>query len=210
MKKTIRSFGRTKGHKLSDNQQKVLEGFLPKIRPTKEVRQSKDIWLEIGFGAGEHLIQLIEERQDEKQVIIGCEPYINGAVKVIKYIAENHIKNVFIFDGDAREILDEINSIERCYILFPDPWPKKRHHKRRIIQKEFVQNLIGKVSGSLVIATDHQKYSEWIKDCLDGLKYEQMQFETQDECAKEGILTRYCQKALSSSEKINLFKIIKE
>lgn len=210
MKKTIRSFGRTKGHKLSDNQERILEEFLPKIRPTKESMQSTDIWFEIGFGAGEHLIQLISERKDESQVIIGCEPYINGAVKVIKYIAENDIKNVFIFDGDAREIFDEVKSIGRCYILFPDPWPKKRHHKRRIIQRDFVEKILEKVTGSLVIATDHHGYSEWIKESLNGLNFKHIEFKTSEECEKAGILTRYCKKALEIGEKINLFEITKK
>lgn len=203
----LRSFGRTKGHKLSEKQEKILEEFLPQIRPTKEALQSKNLWLEIGFGGGEHVIQLINERKDENQVIIGCEPYINGAVKVIKYIAENKIKNVFILDGDAREILDEIKSIARCYILFPDPWPKKRHHKRRIIQKELIAKIQEKASEFILVATDHQGYSDWIKDVLDGLKYEYKQIERDEDCSKEGILTRYCEKALNSGWVINLFKI---
>jgi tRNA (guanine-N7-)-methyltransferase len=209
MKKTIRSFGRTKGHKLSDNQEKILNEFLPKIRPTNEAMKSNDIWFEIGFGAGEHLIQLIGERKDEKQVIVGCEPYINGAVKAVKYIAENNIKNVFIFDGDAREILDEINSIERCYILFPDPWPKKRHHKRRIVQKEFIEKILAKTTGSIVIATDHNGYSEWISEALNGLNFKQFEFQTPEECSEAGIFTRYCNKALAAAEKINLFEVRK-
>jgi tRNA (guanine-N7-)-methyltransferase len=207
MKRTIRSFGRTKGHKLSDNQEKVLKEFLPKIRPTIEVMSSDNIWFEIGFGAGEHLIQLIDERKDDRQVIIGCEPYINGAVKAVKYIADNNIENVFIFDGDAKEIINEIKSIERCYILFPDPWPKKRHHKRRIIQREFIEKILEKVIGSIVIATDHHGYSEWIIEELNGLKYQYMQFENSEECAEAGILTRYCRKALETHDKINFFKI---
>ncbi len=208
--KYLRSFGRTKGHKLSKNQEEIIDGFLPKIRPTKNILKSKNIVLEIGFGAGEHIIQLIDERVDKDQVIIGCEPYINGAVKVLKYIEENNIQNVFIFDGDARDLLDDIESIAKCYILFPDPWPKKRHNKRRIINTDTINAINSKlvVDGKITIATDHDGYSEWIKEVLSSLKYDYKELKTVEECRSNGILTRYCKKALDSGLKIKVLKMI--
>ena len=135
MQKFLRSFGRIKGHKLSNKQKSLVESFLPQVRPNN-VKNLQKIWFEIGFGSGSNLMQLIEERNEEDITIIGCEPYINGAVKVLSYLNEIQSPKVFIHDADARLLLEELSdqSLERIYILFPDPWPKKRHHKRRIIQ----------------------------------------------------------------------------
>ncbi len=207
--KYLRSFGRTKGHKLSQNQEQIIDEFLPKIRPSQDILKAKNIWLEIGFGAGEHIIQLANERVDTKQVIIGCEPYINGAVKVLKYIEENKIENVFVFDGDARDLLDDIESIEKCYILFPDPWPKKRHHKRRIVNFNTIEIIFSKLTdnGMITIATDHLGYSEWIKEVLAPFKYDHSELKTSEECRSNGILTRYCKKALNVGSSINRFQI---
>jgi tRNA (guanine-N7-)-methyltransferase len=207
--KYLRSFGRTKGHKLSQNQEQIINEFLPKIRPNKNILKKQNIWLEIGFGAGEHIIQLIDERIDTNQVIIGCEPYINGAVKVLKYIKENNIENVFIFDGDARDLLDDIECIDRCYILFPDPWPKKRHHKRRVVSFNTIQTIFSKLTsnGIITVATDHMGYSEWIKEVLSSLQYSYSELKTLEECRSNGILTRYCKKALDHGSTIKVFQM---
>jgi tRNA (guanine-N7-)-methyltransferase len=207
--KYLRSFGRVKGHKLSDNQESLISDFLPKIRPDLE-KISLPIWFEIGFGAGEHIIQLINERSGNIS-IIGCEPYINGSVKAIKYICENSIENVYIYNGDARELIEKLpdGSLERLFILFPDPWPKKRHFKRRIINKPMIELCRSKLTedGIITIATDHIGYSEWINDILTGSNYKHKLLETTHECQEEGIFTRYCSKALARGDKINLFQL---
>lgn len=208
--KYLRSFGRIKGHKLSQSQEILISEFLPKIRPSVD-KLSKRIWFEIGFGGGEHIIQLIGHRSDEKVSIIGCEPYINGSVKAIKYIYDNHCENVFIHDSDAREFLEKLGnkSVEKFFILFPDPWPKKRHYKRRIISQSMIELLISKLtdSGYITIATDHIGYAEWISEILKAYNYKHEFLQSYEDCTKEGILTRYCSKALARGGKINLFKI---
>lgn len=210
--KYLRSFGRVKGHSLSQAQTRLIDGFLPKIRPNIE-RLAKKIWFEIGFGAGEHIIQLIGERNNEEISIVGCEPYINGSVKVIKYIYDNQCKNVYIHDGDARELLEALpnSSVERFFILFPDPWPKKKHHKRRIISQPVIDLLLSKLSddGIITIATDHNEYAEWIIEILKIYKYSNKLLESSEDCINNCILTRYCAKALSRGDKINLFQVEK-
>ncbi len=206
MKKYLRSFGRVKGHKLSKWQESLISEFLLTIAPKN---LTNNIWFEIGFGAGEHLIQLINERDDENITIIGCEPYINGAVKAIKYIHDNHCKKAYIYHDDARELLKTLNpkSVEKFFILFPDPWPKKRHHKRRIINQFMIELLISKLSGhgSITIATDHVSYAQWISDILTQYSHKYLKFNSAEECERAGILTRYCQKALARDDEINLF-----
>ena len=207
--KYLRSFGRVKGHKLSQVQESLINDFLPSIKPNLD-RLSKRIWFEIGFGNGEHIMDLIAGKNDEVS-IIGCEPYINGSVKAIKFIKDNDIANVYIYNGDARDLLEKLNnkSVEKFFILFPDPWPKKRHYKRRIISKSIIELLISKLSdnGSITIATDHIGYSKWISEILQDFNYKYKFLQQYEDCSEEGILTRYCSKALARGEKINLFNI---
>lgn len=206
--KYLRSFGRIKSHKLSENQQDLIQNFLPQIRPNIEKIKNESIWFEIGFGAGEHLIQLIESRKNN-EIIIGCEPYINGAVKAIKYIHDNNIDNCFIHDSDARILIETLpnKSVEKFFILFPDPWPKKRHHKRRVINSNMIELLYSKLTenGLITIATDHEDYAEWIHKIAKDYNYLFKKFTTKSECQTHGILTRYCSKALSKNFTINLF-----
>jgi len=208
----LRSFGRIKGHSLSKRQEVLINEFLPLIKMDL-MNLSKRIWFEIGFGAGEHIIQLIDRRENDNISIIGCEPYINGSVKIIQYIKDNLIDNVYINNQDARELIESLpnNSVEKFFILFPDPWPKKRHHKRRIISQNMMQLLISKLSdnGVITIATDHRDYAQWIDEILKEYNYECEILMTEDECFRKDILTRYCLKALSRNDPINLFRVTK-
>ncbi|MBI78572.1 MAG: tRNA (guanosine(46)-N7)-methyltransferase TrmB [Rhodospirillaceae bacterium] len=146
-----------------------LEIFLPNQEPLFSPFKLfsapvQEVWLEIGFGAGEHLVK--QALKYPSVGIIGCEPYINGVAQLLKSVAEKEISNIRVFRGDARLLLQSIakNSISRCFILFPDPWPKTRHHKRRIIGPNTIP-LFYKVMSTeaeLRIATDVTSYKEWI------------------------------------------------
>ena len=98
--------------------------------------------------------------------IIGCEPYINGIANLLELLNEEELKRVKIFNGDARKIISKLkaNSISKIFILFPDPWPKKKHYKRRFIQSNIIQKLykILKKNGELRVSTDHNDYLSWI------------------------------------------------
>jgi len=93
----------------------------------------KPVWLEIGFGSGEHLVHQAAANPDVE--FIGCEPYINGVATLLGKIRVAGVRNIAVHPGDARDLFDVLPeaSIERAFLLYPDPWPKKRHHKRRFV-----------------------------------------------------------------------------
>ena len=134
----------------------VLDKLFPK--------NIKEIWLEIGFGSGEHIKWQLDNKKNV--AIIGCEPYINGVANLLEILNKEQLQRVKIFTGDARKVIASLkkNSISKVFILFPDPWPKKRHYKRRIIDKDLIKNLsrIMKKNGELRIASDHNDYVSWI------------------------------------------------
>ena len=121
---------------------------------------TKAINLEIGFGAGEFILSKAIENPNN--IYLGCEVYNPGIIKLIKNLKRNNIQNVLIYRDDIRELL--INTVNLffndIYILFPDPWPKKRHHKRRLINASFLQFIRKKFRSDLHIATDHERYAE--------------------------------------------------
>jgi tRNA (guanine-N7-)-methyltransferase len=138
-------FGRRKGHKLRLHQADLIEHLLPRLAldigspgptdlaalfdaPVESVR------LEIGFGGGEHLIA--EARAFPKTGFIGCEPYVNGMAKILAQIEAQGIGNIRLFAGDAAELLAWAprRSLARIDLIHPDPWPKRRHWKRRFVQ----------------------------------------------------------------------------
>jgi tRNA (guanine-N7-)-methyltransferase len=125
--------------------------------------QIDDVWLEVGFGAGEHL--LWQARQYPKVGLIGAEPYESGVAKLLARIPEG-APNMRIHEGDARDIINALPdaSIGRVFILFPDPWPKTRHHKRRFVQTETLDALarVMKPGAELRFATDDAGYLAWV------------------------------------------------
>jgi tRNA (guanine-N7-)-methyltransferase len=132
--------------------------------------------LEIGFGGGEHLAARAEAAP--LTGFIGCEPYVNGIVTLLTRIRDDCLDNIRIFPDDARTLLDALspNSLLGAAILFPDPWPKARHHKRRLIQRPLLDALArALVSGAeLRIATDDADYAAWIRvhlDAYDALRW---------------------------------------
>jgi len=130
----------------------------------------KKIKLEIGFGDGSHLVQ--RALLEPTTMFIGCEVYLSGITNVLKNIKEYNINNITLFNDDARILLDKMpdNILSIIYILFPDPWPKKKHHKRRLVNFDFINILRSKIinddSSEIVIATDHQGYASHIESVL--------------------------------------------
>ena len=159
----LRSFGRRRGRKPSARQAALLRDRLPCLAfDTAAPRQaSRTTWLEIGFGGGEHL--LWQARHNPSVALVGCEPYEDGVVKVLSAIAADGLSNVQIHMGDARELLRAIEpaSIDRMFILFPDPWPKRKHAKRRLVNQALLALLarVMKSGAELRIATDVADYA---------------------------------------------------
>ena len=171
-KQEIRTFGRRHGKRLSARQAWLTEHLLPKITPNKLIAKS-DMILEIGFGAGEHLLDLAMTNPDS--IVIGAEPYINGVASLLSSMTttENAIKdeykNIKIWPDDVRKLLSrsDINfNFSKIFILHPDPWPKARHEKRRLLNAEFLNLLSNKLKpdGQIIIGTDHHDYYDWIKE----------------------------------------------
>lgn len=126
------------------------------------------VWLEVGFGGGEHLAA--QAKKNPAVCFIGCEPFINGVASLLNLIEEKKLTNIRIFDDDARRVLDSLEdaSIERCFVLFADPWPKKRHADRRFIGPENLDRLsrVLKPNGLLRLASDHPSLVAWMRESL--------------------------------------------
>jgi tRNA (guanine-N7-)-methyltransferase len=143
-------YGRRKGPKLSAHQESLRATLLPRLRFTPEAGRDpascfaapvEDVWLEIGYGAGEHL--LWQAKTHPRIGIIGAEPYIAGTAKLLGKLEHEAVGNVRLYEDDARDIIEALpeRSLGRVFILFPDPWPKTRHHKRRFLQLETLDAL---------------------------------------------------------------------
>jgi len=174
--KGSRVYGRRQGQPLSVARQARLDKWLPKteiiltgaealIAPEDYFEASlEDHWLEIGFGKGEHLAAQAASHPDIG--MIGSEPFLNGVSGLVDLVDQAALENVRIFQDDARLLMDSLPdcSIGRAFILFPDPWPKARHHKRRIVSAGNIAVLsrILKDGAELRIGTDHMEYCRWI------------------------------------------------
>lgn len=215
--KYLPSFGRKRARGLSETQKNNLvhlyETYGIEI-PEKKIDPRtlfnipfEKIFVEVGFGHGEHLIQ--NAMQNPKVGFIGCEPFENGVAATLKEIQGNNLQNVRIYKGDARLVLEKLqkNTIDRVYVLFPDPWHKKRHHKRRILSAEFIDNLRKNQVKELVVATDCREYMESVLENLAQLKIPAPNdIETLSQKPNWFLSTRYEQKALSKGEKCYYLK----
>jgi len=120
----------------------------------------QEIWLEVGFGAGEHLVWQAEQRSHVG--LIGAEPYEMGVAKLLAKLDEKPLANIRIFEGDGRDVVAALpdDSLDRFFLLFPDPWPKTRHHKRRFLQMAMLDELarVMRPGAELRFATDDKSY----------------------------------------------------
>ncbi len=163
-KQEIRTFGRRHGKKLSARQQLLIDEVLPTLKPT-----NGNI-LEIGFGAGEHVRDLAQTNPNK--TIIGAEPFMNGVASLLSAITDektnrilDEYKNIRIWADDVRDFLRGTDSkFEQIWVLHPDPWPKARHEKRRLLSAEFFNTLSKYLApdGEIIIGTDHWEYFDWI------------------------------------------------
>jgi len=163
----MRSFGRTKSRTLKPRQANLFDTLLPGIAVTDEslpgILNGGKVWLEIGFGGGEHLAGQAARNPDV--TIIGCEPFLNGVGSLLRHVEDSGLKNVRVLTDDARPLIDKLPdaSLDRIFILFADPWPKARHNKRRFIQTETVNAFarVLKPGGRVRFATDWADYADW-------------------------------------------------
>jgi tRNA (guanine-N7-)-methyltransferase len=208
-------YGRFKGKGLRDSQQAFLDEDLAALSPgavsweenperlpidLEALFGGKPLWLEIGFGGGEHLVHQAALYPDVG--IIGCEPYINGVAMLLGKIRDARVENLAVHPGDARHLFDVLpeGSVEKVFLNYPDPWPKKRHNRRRFVTPEHLEALarVMAVGAELRVATDIEDY---VRQTLEQVP--PAGFAWTAECAadwkepwSDWVSTRYEQKAL--------------
>lgn len=179
--KTIRSFVRREG-RLTKAQERSIEELLPVYGLSlseelldfeKIFGRESDVVVEIGFGMGSTLLEMAQVAPEKD--FIGIEVHRPGVGWFLNAIHEVGLKNIRVMTDDAVTILKQMipdNSLDTIQIYFPDPWPKKRHHKRRIIQPDFIALLHAKLKseGILHLATDWKPYAEWMMEMLTATK----------------------------------------
>jgi len=167
-------YGRRRGKPLRKGQQRLVSEDLPKLAisldddpidlPSLFPENCSTYWMEIGFGGGEHLAWQAAANPDIG--IIGCEPYLNGVATLLGKLENNGAHNVRLHNEAAELLIKKLpaSSLERAFILFPDPWPKSGHNKRRFVSKLNIAALarVMKPGSELRIATDHENYGAWI------------------------------------------------
>ena len=202
-------FGRRKGKKLSDVREDLIDHVLPRLRvPVTPALDPRSLFseakisyrLEIGFGGGEHLLH--QARLHPDIGFIGCEPFVNGMAKMLAAIEREAIKNIRLFDSDAVELLKTLvpDGLDGVDLLYPDPWPKRRQHKRRFVSDVTI-NLIAKAlkrGGLFRFASDIDHYVGWTLAHIFNAKQFQWTATTADDWRlpwPEWIETRYEAKA---------------
>ena len=164
-------YGRIKGKALKASQKTYLDEDLADLSPGPVTWEEnpdrtpldlearfggKPVWLEIGFGGGEHLVH--QARENQHVGIIGAEPYINGVAMLLGKIRLAGVENLAVFPGDAGDLMDVLPpaSVDRAFLLYPDPWPKTRHHRRRFVTEEHLAPLARVLTPEAIfrVATD--------------------------------------------------------
>jgi tRNA (guanine-N7-)-methyltransferase len=160
-----RLYGRAKGKPLTAYQAGLMETVLPQFAISENPTEGHArVYLEIGFGAAEHVLHLARTHPDT--LILGAEPFLNGVAKACAAIDAEGITNLRLHGSDVRDILSRLPdaSLDRLYILFPDPWPKSRHRKRRLIQEDTIAEFarLLKPGGEWHFASDITDYVDWV------------------------------------------------
>lgn len=202
-----RLYGRVQGHKLRAGQQALMDDFLPTVAVPEGPLDARTLFgddrplqFEIGFGGGEHLAW--QAQHAPTHGLIGCEPFVNGVVSAMLHIRDKALPNVRLHMGDALDALARLpdGSLDRVYLLHPDPWPKARHAKRRMMNPGPIAMIAAKLKpgGEFRFGTDHPIYCRWAMMQMDKSR----DFEWQANSASEFLVrpddwpeTRYERKA---------------
>ncbi len=208
-------YGRLKGKSLKKSQAAYLAEDLAGLSPgavswednpardpldLAALFEGRPVWLEVGFGGGEHLVH--QGAQNPDVGIIGCEPYINGVAMLLGKIRRAGVDNLAVYPGDARDLMDVLPqaSISRAFLLYPDPWPKARHHRRRFVTQEHLAPLARALKPGAIfrVATDIEDYVRQTLEEVPQAGFEWLAESARDwrEPWEDWTPTRYEQKAL--------------
>ena len=188
------------------------EHYLPESNKlTSLTNNHEKVILEIGFGNGDNTTFLAS--QNPNALIIAAEVYLSGIGSLLASISEHSFTNIKIFDKDVRELLLQVDQeiFDEVYIICPDPWPKARHHKRRLVQHEFLKLLakVLKKNGTVYISTDWDNYAESMQEEIERTK-DDFEFK---KISNEGMpVTRFQERAMNEGRSISTFllKVLKK
>lgn len=212
-------YGRRVGRALTSDLERLIATRLPPLRLDLSVPAPAplsglfgapvdDVWLEIGFGGGEHLLWQAE--QNRHIGMIGCEPFISGVARLVRGVDEAGLQSVRLYDDDARHVLGWLPeaSIGRVFVLFPDPWPKKRHRKRRLLGEGGLAAVarVLRPGGELRFATDIADYAAMVLASIErGAGFEANPGLLPERPA-DWPLTRYAEKAVEAGRRCAFFR----
>jgi tRNA (guanine-N7-)-methyltransferase len=222
-RRLLHSYGRRRGRKLKPNQHRLVADSLPAwsfAAPPEGTAldleaifgaKPASLWFEIGFGGGEHLAH--QAANNPQVAFIGAEPFVNGVVSALQHIEKRGLRNVRLYQGDARDLLGALGdgSLEKLFVLHPDPWPKLRHHKRRLIQKPFLDEAARLLvpGGELRLATDDESYLLWMLERVPLHEAFEWTARTADDWRlypPDAIETRYAAKARAEGRKATILR----
>lgn len=217
-----RLYGRAKGHKLRTGQQALVDEALPRVAvptegpldATRLFGDDRPLEVEIGFGAGEHLAGQAAMRPDHG--FIGCEPFLNGVVGALGHIRDDGLTNVRLHMGDALDVIERLPdaSLDRVYLLHPDPWRKARHAKRRMVNHGPLDLIASKLKpgAEFRLGTDDPTYCRWSMMVMN----QRRDFAWQARAAKDFLTrpddwpeTRYERKARRQGHEVWYFRYLR-
>ena len=224
--KRVLYYGRRKGKPLSAARSDVVTRLLPVLKIERPAENqsidpaalfsptTKEFWLEVGFGAGEHLAG--QAAANPNVGIIGAEVFLNGVASLVRYIDERGLNNVRVFNDDVRFLLRALpdQCLSRAFVLFPDPWPKTRHAKRRFIGPENLPQLarLMREGAELRVASDHPVYVQWTLEQVTNNPFFKWDVRGPEDWLSpppDHITTRYQKKAVLEGRQPHFFRLFR-
>ncbi len=216
----IKTFSRRLSRALRDGQTELMNDLLPALQlniPSDFIELKKiytQVCLEIGFGNGDFTAHIASVNPDN--LYIGAEPFLNGVASLLRKVQDNSIRNIRIFPDDVRILLASIpyDYLDKIFIICPDPWPKKKHHKRRLVQAPLLEELAKhlRVGAKIEIVTDHLDYATWILE--EALKCSTLtissnRLEDHKHLGQDWLYTKYQKRGLRLGSSIYYFQLIR-
>ncbi|PRD36263.1 UNVERIFIED_CONTAM: trmB [Trichonephila clavipes] len=206
-------YGRTHGKTLRASQKQYLAEDLGRISLSGVTRADnparvpldlaaltggRPLWLEVGFGGGEHLVHMAARYPGV--FLIGCEPFVNGVAMLLGKVRQAGLDNLVIHPGDVRDLFDVLpdSCVEKCFLNYPDPWPKARHHRRRFVTPGYLSALarVTKPGAEFRVATDIPDYVRQTLEEVPPAGFDLVRQAGEGEAWEDWLSTRYEQKAL--------------